>query len=176
MKLLVDMNLSPRWIELLVDAGIDAAHWSTLGAKNAPDSEIMAYAKVREYVVLTHDLDFGAMLAATHGEKPSVVQIRAEDVNPDMIGTQLVAALYRWHLSWKKVRCSLLNLTVPVYVSYRFEQNKRPTGIEYSAGWCSMEKLYQFFFNSDVLVGAASRPQQYLLWSGGRSHKTLFPY
>lgn len=27
MKLLVDMNLSPRWVNLLADAGIEAAHW-----------------------------------------------------------------------------------------------------------------------------------------------------
>jgi predicted nuclease of predicted toxin-antitoxin system len=76
MKLLVDMNLSPRWVGLLEDAGIKAAHWSTLGEKNAPDTEIMAYARVNSYVVLTHDLDFSAILAATHGEKPSVVQIQ----------------------------------------------------------------------------------------------------
>lgn len=93
MKLLVDVNLSPRWVGVLADAGIDAAHWSTLGSKNAPDSEIMAYAKVNDCVVLTHDLDFGSILAATHGEKPSVVQIRAEDVSPDVIGTRVVAAL-----------------------------------------------------------------------------------
>lgn len=93
MKLIVDMNLSPRWIGLLTDAGIEAAHWSILGAKNAPDSEIMAYAKATDSVVLTHDLDFGAMLAATHGEKPSVVQIRAEDVSPDVIGVQVITAL-----------------------------------------------------------------------------------
>lgn len=93
MKLLVDMNLSPRWIGVLADAGIEAVHWSTLGANNAPDSEIMAYANVHDYVVLTHDLDFGAILAATHGEKPSVVQIRAEDISPDVIGKQVIAAL-----------------------------------------------------------------------------------
>ena len=93
MKLLVDMNLSPRWVSVLANAGFEAAHWSTLGAKNAPDSEIMAYAKATNSVVLTHDLDFGAMLAATHGEKPSVVQIRAEDVSPDAIGMQVIAAL-----------------------------------------------------------------------------------
>ncbi len=93
MKLLVDMNLSPRWIGVLIDAGFEAAHWSTLGAKNAPDSEIMAYAKATNSVVLTHDLDFGAMLAATHGEKPSVAQIRAEDVSPDVIGMQVITAL-----------------------------------------------------------------------------------
>ena len=44
MKLIVDMNLSPRWVGVLAGAGIEAAHWSTLGAKNAPDAEIMAYA------------------------------------------------------------------------------------------------------------------------------------
>jgi predicted nuclease of predicted toxin-antitoxin system len=93
MKLLVDMNLSPRWIGVLADAGIEAVHWSTLGAKDAADSEIMAYANSHDYVVLTHDLDFGAILAATHGEKPSVVQIRAEDVSPDVIGKQVIAAL-----------------------------------------------------------------------------------
>ncbi|MCE1182521.1 MAG: DUF5615 family PIN-like protein [Rhodocyclales bacterium] len=93
MKLLVDMNLSPRWVSVLADAGVEATHWSTLGLISAPDSEIMAYAKLNEYVVLTHDLDFGAILAATHGEKPSVVQIRAEDVSPDVIGAQVVIAL-----------------------------------------------------------------------------------
>lgn len=93
MRLLVDMNLSPRWVKTLADAGIDAAHWSSLGAMNAPDSEIMAYARVNDYVVLTHDLDFGAILAATHGEKPSVVQIRAEDVSPDVIGRRVAVAL-----------------------------------------------------------------------------------
>ena len=93
MKLLVDMNLSPRWVGVLVDAGIDAAHWSTLGADNAPDSEIMAYAKVNDCIVLTHDLDFGAILAANHGKKPSVVQIRAEDVSPQAIGKYVITAL-----------------------------------------------------------------------------------
>ena len=93
MKLLVDMNLAPSWVGVLVDAGIDAAHWSTLGAGNAPDSEIMDYAKANGCVVLTHDLDFGAILAATHGKKPSVVQIRAEDVSAQAIGKYVIAAL-----------------------------------------------------------------------------------
>ena len=93
MKLLVDMNLSPRWISMLTDAGIEAAHWSTLGANNAPDSLIMSYAHANDYVVLTHDLDFSAILAATHGEKPSVVQIRTDDVSPDVIGKQVILAL-----------------------------------------------------------------------------------
>jgi predicted nuclease of predicted toxin-antitoxin system len=53
----------------------------------------MAYARQHDYVVLTHDLDFSAILAATHGEKPSVVQIRAENVSPDVIGRQVLIGL-----------------------------------------------------------------------------------
>lgn len=86
------MNLSPRWADLLAQEGFEAGHWSMLGTGNAPDTEIMAYARANNYVVLTHDLDFGAILAATHGEKPSVVQIRAEQLNPDVIGKQVVLA------------------------------------------------------------------------------------
>jgi predicted nuclease of predicted toxin-antitoxin system len=93
MKLLIDMNLSPRWVDVLADAGIEATHWSAIGSYNAPDSEIMAYASANGCVVLTHDLDFGAILAVTHGEKPSVVQIRSEDVSPEAISKQIIISL-----------------------------------------------------------------------------------
>lgn len=93
MKLLVDMNLSPRWIGVLYGAGIEAIHWSAVGPLNAPDAQIMAFALANDFVVLTHDLDFGAILAATQGRKPSVVQLRADDVNPDAMGGQVLNAL-----------------------------------------------------------------------------------
>jgi predicted nuclease of predicted toxin-antitoxin system len=70
MKVLVDMNLSPAWVNVLADGGIVAQHWVSLGVPNAPDSEVMAYAMANGYLVLTHDLDFSAILAATHGKKP----------------------------------------------------------------------------------------------------------
>ena len=93
MKLLVDMNLSPRWTTFLGDGGWEATHWSSLGKVDASDSEIMAYAAANDYVVLTNDLDFAAILAASREKKPSVVQIRAQDLSPLAIGTQIVAAL-----------------------------------------------------------------------------------
>lgn len=105
MKLLIDMNLSPRWARYFADAGIEAVHWSTLGAANAPDVETMSFARINDYVVLTHDLDFGAILAATQGLKPSVVQIRAEDVSPDVIGKMVVDA--------NRTRLRILPLCLP---------------------------------------------------------------
>jgi predicted nuclease of predicted toxin-antitoxin system len=92
-KLLVDMNLSPHWVDRLHAAGLPAVHWSGIGRMDAPDVEIMAYAAKYDYVVLTHDLDFSAMLAATQGTKPSVVQIRSDNLSPAVIGDPLIAAL-----------------------------------------------------------------------------------
>jgi predicted nuclease of predicted toxin-antitoxin system len=60
---------------------------------DAPDIEIMAYAAEHAYVVLTHDLDFSAILAATQGTKPSVVQIRSDNLSPAAIGEPLITAL-----------------------------------------------------------------------------------
>jgi predicted nuclease of predicted toxin-antitoxin system len=87
------MNLSPRWVETLGAAGFNAVHWSSVGAATATDSDIMAWAAANDCIVLTHDLDFSAILAATHGSKPSVVQIRADNLSPAAIGSQLIAAL-----------------------------------------------------------------------------------
>ena len=67
------MNLSPNWVDRLNTAGLPAIHWSSIGRMDATDIEIMAYAAEHAYVVLTHDLDFSAILAATQGTKPSVV-------------------------------------------------------------------------------------------------------
>lgn len=93
MKLLLDMNLSQRWVGWLDQQGQEAVHWIDIGNRGAPDTEIMAYAKANDLIVLTHDLDFGAILAATSGEKPSVIQIRAEDTSPEAIGRQVLAAV-----------------------------------------------------------------------------------
>jgi predicted nuclease of predicted toxin-antitoxin system len=92
-KLLLDMNLSPRWLIVLREGGWDCLHWSGVGSADAPDAEIMSYAATNDMVVVTHDLDFGAILAVTHGKKPSVVLIRSYDINPDTLGKQTLAAL-----------------------------------------------------------------------------------
>ena len=68
-------------------------HWSALGAHNASDADIMEYARQNDYVVLTHDLDFAAILAASKAGKPSVVQLRAQDIVPERLGPVIIQAL-----------------------------------------------------------------------------------
>ena len=93
MKILLDMNLSPLWVPVLVQAGFEAVHWSTVGRQNAPDSELMLWAKQNEYVVFTHDLDFGDILAATNAEAPSVIQVRTQNLHPDCLGASVIRML-----------------------------------------------------------------------------------
>lgn len=93
MRLVIDMNLSPRWIDLLTGQGHDAVHWSAVGRHDATDAEIMEYAMTRGAVVLTHDLDFGAILAATGGRGPSVMQLRLDAVTPEHAGSAVCTAL-----------------------------------------------------------------------------------
>lgn len=93
MKFLIDMNLSPLWIGTLTAAGFAAVHWSAVGKKSALDKEIMAFAGQNGYTVITHDLDFSAILSATGGLKPSVIQIRADRTTPGFIGAQVITAI-----------------------------------------------------------------------------------
>jgi predicted nuclease of predicted toxin-antitoxin system len=55
-KLLVDMNLSPSWVERLGRHGFEAVHWSTIGAATAPDVKILAWATEHAFVLVTNDL------------------------------------------------------------------------------------------------------------------------
>ncbi len=36
MKILIDVNLSPAWVDFLLDHGLEAVHWSTVGDPRAP--------------------------------------------------------------------------------------------------------------------------------------------
>jgi predicted nuclease of predicted toxin-antitoxin system len=82
-KIIVDVNLAVRWAQMLSDRGIETVHWSTIGAANAQDVEIMAYARQNDYSVFTNDLDFSAILVSTRASSPSVIQIRADDTRPE---------------------------------------------------------------------------------------------
>ncbi len=80
MNLLLDMNLSPVLASPLSSLGHDVVHWSEVGDYRATDVTILAWAREHDRVLVTHDLDFGAMLADTEATGPSVIQIRVQDL------------------------------------------------------------------------------------------------
>ena len=93
MKLLLDMNVSPVWVSFFAQHGWEALHWSTIGDPRAADREILTWAQTNAAVVFTHDLDFGTILAVTHFDSPSVVQVRTQAILPAHVGALVVAAL-----------------------------------------------------------------------------------
>ncbi|GAB4301077.1 MAG: hypothetical protein Fur0025_41120 [Oscillatoriaceae cyanobacterium] len=96
MKILIDMNISPTWVQVFARYDIEAIHWSTVGDPRATDRAIMNWASANGYVVFTNDLDFGALLAALSAEAPSVIQVRNQDILPDQIETILIETLRRF--------------------------------------------------------------------------------
>lgn len=93
MKILIDMNLSPDWCQALSQFGFESIHWSNVGEPTAPDKILMEWAKSNGYVVFTHDLDFGSILAATQANAPSVIQVRVQDTFPEVLIDTVVAVL-----------------------------------------------------------------------------------
>ena len=83
MKILVDMNLSPDQCQALGQFSIGSTHWSNVDEPTAPDKTLMEWAKNNDYIVFTHDLDFGSILAATQANAPSVIQVRVQDTFPE---------------------------------------------------------------------------------------------
>jgi len=94
LKILLDMNLSPTWAPFLKSAGFECVHWSEVGDARAPDAQLMLWARANQHVLFTHDMDFGALLAATRAKGPSVLQVRVKDTLPAVIGPDVVRVLH----------------------------------------------------------------------------------
>lgn len=77
-------------------SGIESVHWSSVGKRDAEDFEIMLYAKINNYTVFTHDLDFGTLLAFSNFDKPSVIQIRTQNIMPSNIGQKILNSLLQF--------------------------------------------------------------------------------
>ena len=93
MKILIDMNLSPEWVQEFKFHNIEAVHWSAAGKFDARDKIIMDWARKHDHIVFTHDLDFGTALALTRAEKPSVIQVRTQNVTVSHLSKIIIPTL-----------------------------------------------------------------------------------
>ena len=93
MKVLFDMNLPPILSDIFSNNGFASTHWSSIGDPGAKDSEILAYARAHEYIIITCDLDFSTILSVTHGQKPSVVQVRTHGFRIEALSNMLASTL-----------------------------------------------------------------------------------
>ena len=95
LRLLADMNLSPRTVEDLRQAGHDVTRVSSLLPVDAADSEILDLARRQEMIVVTQDLDFSALLALGGYDRPSLVTLRLTNTDPSVVTRRLSQVLPR---------------------------------------------------------------------------------
>ena len=82
MKFLADMGISPRVVEELRQQGHEAIHLLERRLNRMVDGDILQMAQQEGRVLLTNDLDFGELLAASGGVLPSVIIFRLKDMRP----------------------------------------------------------------------------------------------
>ncbi len=93
MKFLADMGISPSIVKTLREQGHDAVHLHEQGLIQLPDADILNKARDEGRVLLTHDLDFGELLAFNKQSLPSVVIFRLSDMRPRNVWLHLSAIL-----------------------------------------------------------------------------------
>ncbi len=96
LRILIDMNLSPKWLLAFSKFGIEAIHWLDVGHSTAPDEEIANWARKNQYIIFTHDLDFGTMLALTQEQGPSIIQVRGQNILPEGIQETLASVIRKY--------------------------------------------------------------------------------
>jgi predicted nuclease of predicted toxin-antitoxin system len=97
MKFLADMGISPKAVVFLQMLGHDAAHLHDQDLDRLPDSAILGKARNEKRVLLTHDLDFGDLVAASKAQLPSVVIFRLRSMRPERVNRylELIVTQYR---------------------------------------------------------------------------------
>ena len=84
------MNISPLTVNEIRNKGWDIVRVNEVMDVKSKDIDILAYARVLDKVIITHDLDFSLLLAVGGYEKPSVINLRIEDARPESITSRIV--------------------------------------------------------------------------------------
>lgn len=89
MKFLADMGISPKTVDFLIALGFESIHLSALKLNKMLDSEILNKAKNEGFILLTHDLDFSELVAASKAKLPSVIIFRLRNMQPNNVNSTL---------------------------------------------------------------------------------------
>lgn len=96
MRFLLDMGLARSTVTFLRQQGHDVAHLRDLGLQRLEDEGVIDRARSEDRVILTHDLDFGRIIALSRARKPSVVTFRLADMRPAQVNLRLTQVLDRF--------------------------------------------------------------------------------
>lgn len=96
MKLLLDQGLPASTVNALTALGIESRHVSELGLSKAEDSYLLSVAFEENFVMVTLDADFHALLALGGLTKPSVIRIRIEGLKGHDLAEILHSVINQW--------------------------------------------------------------------------------
>jgi len=96
MKFLLDMGLGHSTVLFLRKRGYDVVHLREQELQRLPDEQIVQKAIREERTILTHDLDFGRLMALSRGQTPSVITFRLDDMKPANVNHYLGETLARF--------------------------------------------------------------------------------
>jgi len=101
MNFLLNMNVHREMTAPLKQRGHVCRHVGDIDMSRATDTEIVAEAKRTGEVIITHDLDYGHLLAFSGERAPSVIILRLRDLRTDEIMSRMDAV-------WKEIESPLL--------------------------------------------------------------------
>ena len=93
MKFLANMGISPITVAYLRAEGHAATHLHEAGLDTLPDPQILEMARTEGSILLTSDLDFGDLLAASGEVLPTVIVFRLRSMVPDNVNRHLAMLL-----------------------------------------------------------------------------------
>jgi len=91
-RFLADENISPKTVSYLNAIGYNIIRVNEVKMNKSKDEEIIDYARVNGYVLITMDLDFGYILSYIKDNKPSVIILRLTYPEPDNVSSYLIKA------------------------------------------------------------------------------------
>ena len=90
MKLLSDENLSFRLVEKLADLYPGSEHVKDAKLLNADDSQVWAYAKTGDFIIVSKDSDFNDMVVI-QGVPPKIIWLKLNNCSTATAESQLRA-------------------------------------------------------------------------------------
>ena len=92
-RLLADVHISPKTVGDLQKQGYEIMRSSEVLPANAPDINILEFARTENWVVLTQDLDFSMLVALSRYSQPSLITLRLSSAKPDIVTQKLLDVL-----------------------------------------------------------------------------------
>jgi len=90
MKFLLNMNVPRELGSQLKTEGHEYRHVGNIGMDRASDAAIMEEARRNKEIIVTHDLDYGHLLAFSGEPTPSVIIFRLRNTHPKNLFVQII--------------------------------------------------------------------------------------